>query len=252
MLDLSSPLDHFGAHGYARLGRIFDLATVAALGARVDDLMSARVRHEGLFFQRDSPTGRYEDLTFGDGWQGPSIEYRKMEKLELDPLFRAFIGNPIHEQIARALIPGPIALYRAVVFTKSARGGTALPWHQDGGSFWGVEPQPFLQIWTALDDCPLESGCLEVVPGTHLAGLASPQGGTITDEALQAAGASSRAIHLPAEAGEAMLVHNHLWHRSGTNTTGRRRSTLSVCLMTASARCLRKRRTPRTFWRVFE
>ena len=118
------------------------------------DLMSARVRHEGLFFQRDSATGRYEDLIFGKGWQGPSQEYRKIEKLEIDPVFRAFIANPLHERIARALIDGPIALYRAVLFTKSARGGTALPWHQDGGIFWGISPAPFLQIWTAIDDCP--------------------------------------------------------------------------------------------------
>jgi hypothetical protein len=31
-----------------------------------------RVRHEGMFFQHDSETGRYEDLTFGAGWQGCS------------------------------------------------------------------------------------------------------------------------------------------------------------------------------------
>lgn len=250
--ELVPALAEFNKCGYARLGRIVTEEALSALGERVDNLMSERVRHEGLFFQRDSPTGRYEDLAFGEGWQGPSSDYRKIEKLELDPLFRAFIGNPLHERIARALIPGPVALYRAVLFTKSARGGTALPWHQDGGAFWGVSPAPFLQIWTALDDCSIDSGCVEVLPGSHLHGLATPQGGVIVPEELRRARAEERALPLPARAGEAILIHNHLWHRSGINRSGRRRSALSVCLMTASARCLRKKREPRRFVRVFE
>jgi phytanoyl-CoA hydroxylase len=251
-LPLAAALEEFARVGYARLGRVVDDQTIAALGARVDDLMSARIQHEGMFFQRDSPSGRYEDLTFGAGWQGPSSDYRKIEKLELDPVFRAYIGNPLHERIARALIDGPIALYRAVLFTKSERGGTALPWHQDGGVFWGVEPSPFLQIWTAIDDCPADGGCLEVLPGSHQGGLATPQGGTVPDEALRAADAEARAVPLVARAGEMILVHNHLWHRSRTSTSGRRRSALSVCLMSAAARCLRKKREPRQFVRVFE
>ncbi len=251
-LPVAAALAEFARVGYARLGRVVSEAALAALGARVDDLMSARVRHDGMFFQRDSESGRYEDLTFGAGWQGPSSEYRKIEKLELDPLFREYLGNPLHERVARALIDGPVALYRAVLFTKSARGGTALPWHQDGGVFWGVTPAPFLQIWTALDDCPLDGGCLEVVPGSHVGGLATPQGGVITDEALRAADAEARAVPLIARAGEVILVHNHLWHRSRKSASGRRRSALSVCLMTAAARCLRKKREPRQFLRVFE
>lgn len=250
--DISPAIAEFRSQGYARLGRVVSEDGLAALGARVDDLMSDRVRHDGLFFQHDSPTGRYRDLAFGKGWQGPSNDYRKIEKLESDPVFRAFIENPLHARIARALIDGPVALYRAVLFTKSARGGTELPWHQDGGVFWGVSPAPFLQIWTALDDCPVDAGCLEVLPGSHLDGLATPEGGVIVAKELLKARAEERALALPARAGEAILIHNHLWHRSGTNATGRRRSALSVCLMTASARCLRKKREPRRFVRLFE
>ena len=49
--------------------------------------MLGEVQYPGLFYQHDSPTGRYEDLEFGAGWVGPSLSYRKLEKLELDPLF---------------------------------------------------------------------------------------------------------------------------------------------------------------------
>jgi hypothetical protein len=248
---LSAVLAEFTEHGYARLGRVLSDDGAALLGQRVTDLMTGRIRHEGLFYQADSPTGRYEDLRFGDGWIGPSLDYRKLEKLELDPVFREWIQNPLFERLARAHITGPIALYRAVLFTKSERGGTVLPWHQDGGVFWGIDRAPTLQIWTALDDAPLEAGCLEVVPGSHRGGLATPEGGVVVDEVLKAADAERRAIALPARAGEALLIHNHVWHRSGTNRTGKRRSALSVCFMSAATRCLRKKRAPRQFWRVF-
>ncbi len=251
-LDLEPVLAELATRGYARLGRVLSADGLAALGTRVDDLMHERVRHDGLFFQRDSATGRYEDLVFAKGWQGPSPEYRKIEKLERDPLFHAWMTNALFERIARRLIAGPIALYRAVLFTKSARGGTALPWHQDGGRFWGLDRAPELQIWTALDDCPTEAGCVEVVDGSHRAGLATIEGGVIAEAVLRAADAERRAVAVPARAGEALLIHNHVWHRSGVNRTGRRRSAISFCYMSAATRCLRTRRAPRTFLRLFD
>jgi phytanoyl-CoA hydroxylase len=250
--DVGPALAQLAADGWARIGPVVAPQTVAALGARVDDIMSARVRYEGMFFQKDSGTGRYEDLSFGKGWQGPSEEYRKIEKLELDPLFAEFMRNALYEKVARALIAGPVALYRAVLFTKSARGGTELPWHQDGGEFWGVDRPPTLQIWVALDDCELDGGCVEVLPGSHRGGLATREGGVIGEELLRAAGAEERAVALPARAGEVLLIHNHVWHRSRVNRTGKRRSALSVCLMSAETRCRRRKRAPREFVRVFE
>lgn len=248
-LELDEVLAAFAAEGWARVGRVVSDATLAALRERADDLMLGRVVHEGLFFQHDAPTGQYGDLEYGKGWQGPSVDYRKLEKLELDPLFRAFLANPLFERIARALIDGPIALYRAALFGKGAAGGSELPWHQDGGRFWGVDRPPTLQIWTALDDAPAAAGCLEVAPGTHRAGLATPLGGVVPADRVHAY--DGPRLLVPAVAGEVLLVHNHLWHRSGRNDTGRPRRAVTLCLMSAATRCLRKKRAPRQFHVLF-
>jgi phytanoyl-CoA hydroxylase len=151
-------------------------------------------------------------------------------------------------------MPTPIedvVLYRAVIMSKSASGGTHLPWHQDGGAFWGLDRDPEIQVWTALDDAPENAGCVEILPGTH-SGLATPLGGVVPKEILaKHDDLEARLVPLPARAGEAILIHNYAWHRSGVNTSGHPRRALSVCYMPATTRCLRKRRAPRQFHRVF-
>lgn len=251
-LDLAAPLAHFHEHGWARLGKLLDDEAAAALRARADEIMLGRVVHEGLFFQADSPTGAYADLAFDLGWQGPSLAYRKIEKLERDPLFRAWIENALFARLAKAVIGDAVSLFRAVLWTKAARGGTELPFHQDGGRFWGVDRDPTLQVWTAFDDAPLEAGCVEVVSGTHRGGLVTVDGGGVPEELIARDHAADRAVPVPARAGEVLLIHNHVWHRSGLNRTDHPRRALSVCLMDARTRCTRKKRAPRQFVRLFE
>ncbi len=250
-LPLDELLGHYQTHGWARLGPVLGEPWLAALRERADQIMLGEVVHQGLFFQHDAANGRYDDLPRGIGYRGPSLHYRKIEKLERDPLFRSVLENPLFERIARARIEGNVVLYRAVLFTKAASGGTELPWHQDGGSFWGLSRDPSLQIWTALDDAPAESGCVEVISGSHKAGLATPLGGVIPDDVARRNDAEARALPLPARAGECLLLHNHLWHRSGINRTAAPRRALSVCLMSESIRCVRRKRAPRCFVPLF-
>jgi len=248
-LDVERAIEAHRTHGFAKLGRVLDDEGLEALRARLDELMLGRVKHEGLFFQHDAESGRYDDLPLGRGWVGPSLDYRKLEKLERDPIMLAWIENPLFERIARAVVGEPVALYRAIAMIKGAKGGTPLPWHQDGGTFWGLDRDPELQIWTALDDAPIAAGCVEVVAGSHRDGLATKLGGVIPDDVVAARRPEATPLHV--RAGEAILLHNHVWHRSAANTTGRTRRALSFCYLPASTRCLRKKRAPRTFFRVF-
>ncbi len=250
---ISEAIAHFREHGYARLGKLADDATLDALRARADAIMLGEVSYPGLFFQHDTDTGRYEDLEYGKGWKGPSLSYRKIEKLELDPLFWSWINQDVFRRIAARIYPeAAVTLYRAILMNKHAGGGTNLPWHQDGGDFWGLDRDPQLQVWTALDDAPLDGGCLEVAPGTHTRGLVTRLGGVVPEDQLASFGAPPTAVPLPAVAGEVILIHNHVWHRSGRTTTGRARKAFSVCYMDAATRCRRRKRAPRAFVRVFE
>jgi phytanoyl-CoA hydroxylase len=63
--------------------------------------------------------------------------------------------------------------------------------------------------------------------------------------------AEARAVAVPTVAGEVVLLHNHVWHRSGRTQTGKPRRALSVCYMDAATQCRRKKRAPRSFVRVW-
>ncbi len=249
---LDEAVAHYREHGWARLGKLAGDATLARLRERADAIMLGEVTYPGLFFQHDSESGRYEDLEYGKGWKGPSLKYRKVEKLELDPLFWEWISGDVFRRVAARVYPdSDVTLYRAFLMNKHAGGGSDLPWHQDGGDFWGLDREPTLQVWTALDDAPEGGGCVEVAPGTHKAGLATPLGGVVPKDKLDQIDAEALAQPLPAVAGEVLLIHNHVWHRSGRSRTGHPRRALSVCYMDGATACRRRKRAPRTFVRVF-
>lgn len=248
-IDVEAAVGLFLTQGYVRLGRVLSEAGADALCAAADGLMAEQ--REGLFYQHDSPSGRYEDLDFGSGWVGPSTRYRKLERLEQVPVFAAWIGNALFARFGRRLLGEDVRLYRSVLWNKAPKVGMAVPWHQDDGRFWGLDRAPMLQMWTALDDASAAAGCLEVVPGSHLGGLATAEGGTVTEACLAAAEAEGRAVALPAERGEVILVHNHLWHRTGQNSTEAPRRAMSVSFLQGETRCVRRRRGARDFAKVW-
>ena len=250
-MDLSAPLAEFAEQGYARLGPVLSPAGARQLAERADALMQGEIQYPGMFFQHDSPSGHYDDLVFNEGWVGPSDSYRKLEKLELDPLFWSWINNPLFERLAHTLLGDEVRLYRAVLWNKAPQRGMAVPWHQDDGKFWGLDRAPFLQVWTAIDDASAKAGCLQVLPGSHLGGLATPEGGTITPASLHQADAAHKSKALPARAGECILVHNHTWHRTGRNHTAAPRRALSISFLGADVQCARRRHRPRQFKQLF-
>jgi ectoine hydroxylase-related dioxygenase (phytanoyl-CoA dioxygenase family) len=248
---LDAAVAEYRARGFASLGKVIDDASLERLRARCEAIMRGEHDPSRFFFQHDSPSNQYGDLEYGAGWIGPSPRYRKVEKLERDEVFLAHLRSELFERIARRVIGEHVTLYRATLFNKAADGSSEIPWHQDAGSYWGLDRDPELQIWTALDDAPAGAGCLELIPESHAGGLATPLGGAIPADVVARNAARARAVLLPAVAGEVVLIHNHVWHRSGSNRSGKVRRAFTACLMDGATRCTRKKREPRQFFTVF-
>jgi hypothetical protein len=222
--------------GYLRLGQVMSDDELSALQQRMDDIMLGKVSYPGMYFQLDSSSGVYGDLKGGVTYQGPTLNYRKIQDLERDPLFLTYMQHPRFREITRALVSEEVSVFRAMFMNKPALRGTELPYHQDGGTQWGLDRERFVTIWTALDDATVENGCMQVIPGSHRLGLFSERGHTITPEQEARYCRDEDSIFLNARAGEAILLHNYLLHRSGVNTIERPRRAFSVVYMDAATR----------------
>ena len=229
----------FDERGYILLGRVVRGPQLEALQRRIDDLMLGRIRYEGMFFQQDTTTGKYEDVdTSQTTFSGPSLNYRKVKDLEYDERFLTFLQNDIFRAMARRYVGPQVACMRAMVMNKPARSGTVLPYHQDVSERWEMSIPPVLTIWTALDQATKANGCLEIVPCSHLHGRIGV-GHMITAEEEARFAPPSRSIFVELEPGESVAFHNALLHRSGRNATDQPRRAFTVCLMDGATRHVR-------------
>lgn len=225
----------YDRQGYLRLGRVLDDAGIRALGARLDDIMLGRIRYPTLHVQLDTGSA-YEDLGAPSaGLATATLGYRKLQGLEVDPLFLALLRRDVFRAVcARQYGPhAGIAIFRAMMMNKPAGQGTPLPWHQDGGDVWKLDRDPLVTTWVAIDPATRANGCLQVIPGSHRLGLLTKQGSTLAPHHVERHCSEAAIEHLEIEAGEALVLHNWLLHRSGVNTTDRPRRAFSACYMDA-------------------
>jgi phytanoyl-CoA hydroxylase len=222
--------------GYLRLGPVMSNRELDGLRDRITAIMLGRVRYPGMFFQLDTETGEYGDVNVSnEAFAGATLQYRKVKDLEFDDRFLAFMQNEIFQALAERYIGESVASMRAMVLNKPARSGTYLPYHQDVSEHWKMTAPPVLTIWTALDDATESNGCLEIVPRSHLHGrIGSGHVITPDEEAKYAPAGSSLFVEL--KAGESIVFHNALLHRSGVNTTDEPRRAFTLCLMAGSTR----------------
>jgi hypothetical protein len=224
--------------GYLKIGRLED-TELRKLQDEIDAIMlgEAPLDYDRLLMQLDSETGAYEDA--GEqtlGFKGATRNYRKIQELEADPVFREYLIDPVFRDIcARAYGPGtPVALFRAMFMNKPANRGTFLPWHQDRWTM--LDRDPLLTVWTALDPATKANGCVQVIPGSHRHGLINPThaAGFLSKAQAAAICTPDRIVYIELEPGEVVLLHNYLLHASDVNRSLQSRRAFSVCYMDAA------------------
>ena len=164
----------FHEHGYISLGRAAPLAAVEALGERIDDLMLGRLTlPRPMLWQlcpsaSDLPQFAEHGGAQSKVWKGSTLRYRKVQDLEQDELYLEYMSLPIFRDITRKIVAERVSVYRSMFFNKPAgvsperEGGVVINWHQDGNPVagWGLDIDPKITIWTALDDCTIENGAV--------------------------------------------------------------------------------------------
>lgn len=216
--------DRFDRDGFAIVDRLADSATVAALGAVYDDMLSGVLPCPG------------DDRDLG------GITRQIMVPHLHHPLFR---DNPAVEaarRVSRDLVRSddPQFLFSMLIH-KPGGHPHETPWHQDmayagmpstrAGTRW--PGHVIAQFWLALDDVDETMGCMEFIPGAHRSPMPEHHvaGGDPTDAGRLLAIVDpathldlEAAVRCPLAAGSA-TVHGYATpHYTGPNrsTRGRR------------------------------
>lgn len=130
------------------------------------------------------------------------------------------------------------------------RGNTKIaPWHQDNG-YGELDPYTAITCITALDDTDVESGCLWIIPGGHRLGQID-----VTDQLTVESKAAmvevsievdeTSAIPIPMKAGESLIFHGWMPHKSLGNRSDRDRRLLFLRYADADAVEVYNNRKPR-------
>ncbi len=240
MMDMSinfSETQHeqFMEQGYLRLGRVLSARELGALQERIDDIMLGRVHYEYMRMQLYDKEKDELRRTMGNEVQ--TLAYRRIDDLEQDPLFLAYMQHPLFREITRRYIGTEVAVFRSMFMNKPAHWQQTLPWQQDVGQGWGIDRNPIIAIWLGLDEATMANGCMQIVPGSHRHGVINERHFLSEKEEAEYARAED-VVDLETEAGEVILLHNLLLHRSGRNPTSQPRRAFSVTYMDAETRTL--------------
>ncbi len=220
------------AIGYVRLGVILPEGEINRLCGRIDEIMLGKIRYEGMRMQLCPSASEAEEMTgFSARHKGSSLKYRKIQELEMDPLFLKYIQHPLFRHITRKKIGENVGVFRSMFFNKPAEGGVPLVWHQDGRS-WNLSIPEEITIYTALDPQTRENGCLTVIPYSH---KECPIHTVDREDDIQKYAPEEKRAYMEMDKGEVILFKTKLLHSSLVNTTNRPRRAFSIAFIHADA-----------------
>lgn len=158
-------------------------------------------------------------------------------------IIRNFVyQNPVLPKV-KELIDLDLYVHQVHFNYKSAKTGGEYAWHSDY-TFWqahdGMPSDNALSVLFLLDDMTLDNGPLEILEGSHkqyvtkqdqnswtIAHDATETDGMITEDMVSTS-AYKRHTAL-GKAGDVILMHSNLWHKSNPNTSDFDRNILFVC-----------------------
>ena len=190
--------------------------------------------------QANEYRGRLEsyEAELGHPVQGPLRTKPHLLFKWVDDLMRQ--GNIL--DCVESLIGPDILCWNSWFWIKEANTSSYVSWHQDS-QYWGLDTQNLVTAWLALSPASVESGCMKVMPGSHL-GEPMRHQDLYNEDNLLTRGQEiidvdeSLAVTMPLETGQ-MSFHNiSIAHASPPNLTNDRRIGLSFHYMPAGSRQL--------------
>ena len=160
---------------------------------------------------------------------GGRIAKRSNQKLHmLTPWLNDIVRHPAVLDAVESLIGPDIICWNGGFFTKNAGDGAFISWHQDS-TYWGLSHPDVVTAWIAFTPSTPESGCMQVVPGTHTADQVEHRDtfapGNLLSRGQEIAVEVDRAqaVDVVLRPGEMSLHHVRIFHGSEANRASHRR-----------------------------
>ncbi len=163
------------------------------------------------------------------------------------------VRNPRVLDAVEDLVGPDILVFHLTLWIKEPKTDAFVSWHQDS-TYFGLSPADHVTAWVALSPSSLESGCVQVVPGSHKRGQMPHD--QMKREANLFANGQTLAVSdnealdfLVLEPGEFSLHHTHTVHNSMPNASGDRRIGLGISYIPTHCHCSAKQRLSATLVR---
>src|SRR3982751_1806174 len=147
----------FEANGYLAGVRILTDEQVEVLRRELVTLVDpAHPRHH-LFYEFHSNESADPETTL----------FHALGAWRIAASFHDLLWNPAFTVPAAQLLGGAVRFWHDQLFSKPARDGGVVAWHQDYSYWTRTQPLAHLTCWIGLDDATRDNGCLQYIPGSH-------------------------------------------------------------------------------------
>lgn len=160
------------------------------------------------------------------------IKLRRLWECDSD-FWSDFLTRAGPLEVARSFLGDELLLIRSAAFIKYARSLATVGWHCDE-HLWGHECDVGLTLWIPLTPVPLNSGCLQFIPGSHR----RPPGRLYWDirhpyHKVMDVSDLGAPVSVPADVGDCIVMDKRTAHASGSNQSKSER----IGLVFAFVRC---------------
>lgn len=147
----------FDEFGYLAGIRMLTDDQVEALRAELAALTDPSHPGHELFYEYNS----------NESTDASRVLFHALGAWRIMPGLHDLLWNPAFLVPASQLLRGGVRFWHDQLFSKPARHGGVVAWHQDYSYWTRTKPMTHLTCWIALDDATRENGCLHYVPRSH-------------------------------------------------------------------------------------
>lgn len=211
-------VEFFHENGYLKGIRVLDDEQVAILREELNEIINPAHPAHHLFYEYNS----------NESSDPNKVLFHALGGWRLSPGFHDLLWNPAFVVPASQILKGAVRFWHDQLFSKPARHGGVVIWHQDYSYWMRTKPMAHLTCWIGLDDSTIDNGCVHYVPRSHRWNLLPREDfandmNTIKNYLTEEQKREFKPVAIELKKGECSFHHPMMVHGSYANSSDRPR-----------------------------